>query len=271
MDQHAHRPGQDTSQLGFGWLGPVAVLSALGSALATFLVLAGLTPILPTHFVVIGVFLFNGALILLLIGIVAWQTKRLVRERRAGAAAAGLHVRIVSLFSLVAVIPAILVAVVATFTLERGLDPWFTGSIKDLMGNTVAIARSYRELQCTTLARETQLMAADINRAKVLYDADRSVFRDFMNSRSVFLGFPLTMILEPDGTVVERIEPKKVEGIPTAFAGGPQGGQYRGGDLPIAARGQHFPVRPETGFPWRAHSVRCPGCRSEGDRLPADS
>jgi two-component system nitrogen regulation sensor histidine kinase NtrY len=216
LDQQAAqapRHGQDTSQLGFGWLGPVAVLSALGSALATFLVLAGLTPILPTHFVVIGVFLFNGALILLLLGIVAWQTKRLVRERRAGAAAAGLHVRIVSLFSLVAVIPAILVAVVATVTLERGLDPWFTGSIKDLMGNTVAIARSYRELQCTALARETQLMAADINRAKVLYDADRTVFRDFMNSRSVFLGFPLTMILEPDGTVVERIEPKKVEGI----------------------------------------------------------
>ena len=108
-----------------------------------------------------------------------------------GAAAAGLHVRIVGLFSLVAVLPAILVAVVATVTLERGLDPWFTGSIKDLMGNTVAIARSYRELQCRTLARETQLMAADLNRAKVLYDADRKVFREFMNSRAVFLGFPV--------------------------------------------------------------------------------
>ena len=185
----------------------------MASALATFLVLAGLTPILPTHFVVIWVFVFNGALILLLLGIVAWQTKRLVRERRAGAAAAGLHVRIVGLFSLVAVFPAILVAVVATVTLERGLDPWFTGSIKELMENTVSIARSYRDLQCTSLARETQLMAADLNRAKVLYDADRKVFRDFINSRSVFLSFPLTMILEPDGTVVERIEPKKVEGI----------------------------------------------------------
>nr|WP_246504813.1 PAS domain-containing sensor histidine kinase [Microvirga antarctica] len=188
-------------------------MAALTSALATFLVLAGLTPILPTHFVVIWVFILNGLLIVLLLGIVAWQTKRLVRERRAGAAAAGLHVRIVGLFSLVAVFPAILVAVVATVTLERGLDPWFTGSIKELMGNTVSIARSYRDLQCTTLARETQLMAADLNRAKVLYDADRKVFRDFMNSRSVFLGFPLAMILEPDGTVVERIEPKKVEGI----------------------------------------------------------
>ncbi|WP_227383889.1 sensor histidine kinase NtrY-like [Microvirga rosea] len=212
QDNQAQRQTTDVVQRSLGWLGPIAVLLALASALTTFLVLAGLTPILPTHNVVIWVFILNGVLILLLLGIVAWQTKRLMRERRAGAAAAGLHVRIVGLFSLVAVLPAILVAAVATVTLERGLDPWFTGSIKDLMINTVEIARSYRELQCRTLARETQLMAADLNRAKVLYDADRKVFRDFMNSRAIFLGFPLVEMLEPDGTVVEKLEAKPIEG-----------------------------------------------------------
>jgi two-component system nitrogen regulation sensor histidine kinase NtrY len=208
------RQTAEPSQRGFGWLGYVAVLTALGSALTTFLVLAGATPILPTHNVVVWLFILNGVLIALLIGIVAWQARKLVREHRAGAAAAGLHVRIVGLFSLVAVLPAILVAGVATVTLERGLDPWFTGSIKELMFNTVEIARSYRETQCRTLARETQLMAADLNRAKVLFDADRKLFQEFMNSRAVFLGFPLAMIVEPDGKVVERIESKKLEGVP---------------------------------------------------------
>ncbi|KLK92215.1 ATPase [Microvirga vignae] len=210
------RQGAEQAQGGLGWLGYVAVLAALGSALTTFLVLAGATPILPTHNVVVWLFILNGILILLLLGIVAWQARKLIREHRAGAAAAGLHVRIVGLFSLVAVLPAILVAGVATVTLERGLDPWFTGSLKELMLNTVEIARSYREVQCRTLARETQLMAADLNRAKVLYDADRKLFREFMNSRAVFLGFPLAMILEPNGTVVEKIEAKKLEGVPDA-------------------------------------------------------
>jgi two-component system nitrogen regulation sensor histidine kinase NtrY len=210
----AQRQAADSAQRSLGWLGPIAVLAALASALTTFLVLSGATPILPTHNVVMWVFVLNGALILLLLGIVAWQARRLVRERRAGAAAAGLHVRIVGLFSLVAVLPAILVAAVATVTLERGLDPWFTGSIKELMTNTVEIARSYREMQCRTLARETQLMAADLNRAKVLYDADRKVFRDFLQSRAIFLGFPLAMIVEPDGTVVEKVEVKPIEGMP---------------------------------------------------------
>ena len=214
QDTIGQRQTAEPSQSGLGWLGYGAVLSALASALATFLILAGATPVLPTHNVVVWVFLMNGLLIALLLGIVAWQTRKLVRERRAGAAAAGLHVRIVGLFSLVAVLPAILVAAVATVTLERGLDPWFTGSLKELMNNTVSIARSYRELQCRTLARETQLMAADLNRAKVLFDADRNLFREFMNSRTVFLGFPLAMIVDPDGTVVERIEAKKLDGIP---------------------------------------------------------
>ncbi|MBM6595719.1 sensor histidine kinase NtrY-like [Microvirga pudoricolor] len=200
------------------WFGTIGVMAALASALTTFLVLAGLTPILPTHEVVIGVFIFNGVLILFLLAIVAWQTKRLVRERRAGAAAAGLHVRIVGLFSLVAVLPTILVAGVATVTLERGLDPWFQGSIKELMNNTVAIAQAYRETQCRTLARETQLMAADLNRAKVLFDADRKVFHDFMNSRAVFLGFPVAMLLEPNGTTVDKVEPRPILNLqlPTA-------------------------------------------------------
>ena len=214
QDLQTQRPSADPTHSSLGWLGYAAVLTALASALATFLVLAGWTPILPTHNVVVWVFILNGLLIVVLLGIVVWQARKLVRERRAGAAAAGLHVRIVSLFSLVAVLPAILVAAVATVTLERGLDPWFTGSIKELMSNTVQIARSYREMQCRTLARETQLMAADLNRAKVLYDADRKIFRDFMNSRAVFLGFPLAMILEPNGTVVDRLEIKPLPGVP---------------------------------------------------------
>jgi two-component system nitrogen regulation sensor histidine kinase NtrY len=198
---------------GPGWIGSFAVGAALCSALVTFLVLAGMTPILPTHEVVVWVLLANVVLVIGLIAIVAWESWRLIRARRAGAAASGLHVRIVGLFSLVAAAPAILVAIVASATLERGLDPWFTGSIKALMSNTVEIAESYRDMQCRTLARETQLMASDLNRARVLFDADRRLFTDFVRSRASALGFPTVMLLNPDASVFETIELKPVEGL----------------------------------------------------------
>ncbi|MDB5511023.1 MAG: sensor histidine kinase, partial [Enterovirga sp.] len=184
--------------------------AALCSGLVTFFVLAGMTPILPTHDVVVWVLLTNVVLVVLLIGIVAWEGWSLVRARRAGAAAAGLHVRIVGLFSLVAALPAILVALVASAILERGLNPWFAGSMKELMSNTVEIAQTYRAEQCRSIARETQLMAADLNRAKILFDADRRLFRDFMNARASALGFPVAMLVKQDAAVVERIDIREV-------------------------------------------------------------
>jgi two-component system nitrogen regulation sensor histidine kinase NtrY len=188
------------------------------SALVTFLVLAGMTPILPTHIVVVWALFINLVLVLFLVSIILWETYSLFRARRRGAAAAGLHVRIVALFSLVAAFPAILVAVVASITLERGLDPWFTSSLKALITNTVEIAHAYRDTQCRNMVRETELMAADLNRAKVLYNADRKLFHDFMLSRSVFLGFPNAMLVQADGTVLERIESRNASHLdpPTA-------------------------------------------------------
>jgi two-component system, NtrC family, nitrogen regulation sensor histidine kinase NtrY len=196
-----------------GILGSITVAAALSSALVTFLVLAGMTPILPTHEVVVWLLFLNSVLVVALLTLVIWESWSLFRARRRGTAAAGLHVSIVALFSLVAAFPAVLVAIVASVTLERGLDPWFTSSIKVLITNTVDIARAYRDTQCRMIVRETGLMAADLNRAKVLFDADRKLFRDFMMSRAVFLGFPVAMLINTDGTVVERIEIKPIENL----------------------------------------------------------
>jgi two-component system, NtrC family, nitrogen regulation sensor histidine kinase NtrY len=213
LETPARPPEADPGRRGSGWFGALAVAVALGSALGTFLVLAGMTPILPTHDVVVWMLLFNVLLVVVLIGLVAWEARRLVRARWAGQAGSRLHARVVGLFSLVATLPTVLVAAVAMLTLDRGLAPWFSGDLKALMTDTVAIAHAYRDSQCRTLARDTQLMAADLSRAKVLFDADRTVFRDFMTSRAAFLGFSVAMLVDPDGSTVERVEVKPVEGL----------------------------------------------------------
>jgi len=63
-----------------GWLsrviGLVAVALALLSAVATFLVLANLTPITPTHEVVLALLAFNGITIVLLVGVIAREVWR---------------------------------------------------------------------------------------------------------------------------------------------------------------------------------------------------
>ncbi|PSC06528.1 PAS domain-containing sensor histidine kinase [Alsobacter soli] len=206
----AHREGSRWSRA----IGTGVVVLALLSALATFAVLAGLVPLPPTHDVVLQLFAVNALLILVLLGFVVREAFRLVSARRAGQAASGLHARVVALFALVAALPAILVAVVGWITLERGLDIQFSRYIRQLLSTSVDVANAYRELQCRTIGREINLMAADLARAKPLMDHDRAAYHDFMQSRAVFLGFPVAMLLKNDLSVIERIEIKPIEGLP---------------------------------------------------------
>lgn len=210
--------GTDFNRRGARIIGLTAVFLSLAIAAVTFAILAGLTPILPTHNVVVTVFIVNFFAVLLLILVIAWQARWIWRARRAGLAASGLHRQVMGLFGLVAILPAVFLAVAGTVTLRRGLNPWFTGDVQNLMNMTLSMAQAYRESQCQSLARETQLMAGDLDRAKTIFSIDRNIFKEFMRSRAVFLGFPVALLLDPDGTVVESIEIRKPENFtyPTA-------------------------------------------------------
>ena len=95
--------------------GPLAVASALVLALATFVVFAGLTPIVPSDRVVLGLLGGDGLIVLVLLVLIVLELRRLRAARRAARAGARLHSRFVALFSLVAAIPALVTAIVATF------------------------------------------------------------------------------------------------------------------------------------------------------------
>nr|WP_082767471.1 PAS domain-containing sensor histidine kinase [Bosea sp. PAMC 26642] len=195
--------GEEPRRRVSGWLGAIVVAFALISALVTFLVLSGVTPIAPVHEVVIGVFILNGLLILLLLVIVAFEAAVLVRARRAGAAAAGLHVRIVGLFSIVAALPAILVAVIATITIERGLEPWFSDRMRGAIFKSVEVADAYVAGQCQSLGREIRILSDDLARARPAFETNRQWFETFLTARATALGVPVAAIMRgPDDVVV---------------------------------------------------------------------
>ena len=49
------------------------MMFSLCSGLATYAILTGLTPIVPTHLVVVGMLLINLVLVLAMLVIIAWQ------------------------------------------------------------------------------------------------------------------------------------------------------------------------------------------------------
>src|SRR5207247_10093941 len=91
------------------------------------------TAVAPMHQVVVTLLLANAATVFLLVLVITREVWRIVQARRRGRAAARLHVRIVALFSVIAAVPAIAVAVVASVTLDRGLNRPFSQATRPLI------------------------------------------------------------------------------------------------------------------------------------------
>ena len=187
-------------------IGPAAVGFALFVALGSFVVFAGYSPIAPTNDVLFGLFVANAVTIVMLFGLIVAEAYALYRAWRAQVAGTRLHLRIVGLFSIIAAVPAILMAIVGSITLERSLNPVFMQDVRGFVLNTIDAARLFREGQCKSLLQEASLTASDLDRGKVMFSVDRSLFHEFFRSRATFLGFTAAAIMKPDGSVVDQID-----------------------------------------------------------------
>ncbi|MGN6117174.1 MAG: ATP-binding protein [Nitrobacter sp.] len=194
-----------------GWtlrrlLAPFAIGLALLSAFLTFVVLTGLTPIEPTHRVVVTFLMIDASAILLLVGIIAREVWNLVQARRRGRAAAKLHVQIVGLFSVIAVLPAVLVAIVANVTIDRGLDRLFSGPTKEVIQNSLIVANAYLHEHAQLIRGDILGMATDISNARPLYDQDRGTFRQLLTSSAKARNLPGAMLIDKEGHLLESAQ-----------------------------------------------------------------
>jgi two-component system nitrogen regulation sensor histidine kinase NtrY len=196
------------------WLAPFAVGLALLSAFLTFVVLTGLTAIEPTGVVVVSFILINAATILLLVGIIVSEVWQVMQARRRGRAAARLHIQIVSLFSVIAVLPAVLVAIIANVTIDRGLDRLFSGPMREVIQNSLSIAQAYTNEHAQLISGDIQGMANDIAHARPLFDQDRGTFRELLTASAAARNLPAAMLIDKDRNVLETTQ----TGIQLRFA-----------------------------------------------------
>jgi two-component system nitrogen regulation sensor histidine kinase NtrY len=185
-------------------LGPIAVGLALLSAFITFIVLADLTPIAPTHYVVVTLLLVNASTVLLLLGIIVREVWLVVQARRAGRAGARLHIRIVGLFAIVAAVPAILVAIVASVTLDRGLDRLFNARTRAAVENSRIVAEAYLHDHAQIVRSDILVMAFDMARAEPVFKEDRAQLRQFLTFQASVRGLAAATVIDKNLNVIAR-------------------------------------------------------------------
>ncbi len=190
----------------FALPGLILAGGALISAILSLIVLLGLTPIPPTTNVVIASAGVNSLFVIGLAILIGREIARLLKARRRGRAAARLHVRIVVLFSIVAITPAILVAIFASVTLNVGLDRWFSLRTQSIVSSSMAVAQAYMMENASYLQGQTVSMSNDLERNRALYSLDRTGFADLMTRQARGRGMLGAFLVRADGSTIVQAE-----------------------------------------------------------------
>jgi len=184
------------------WVGLVVVSLSLVSALATFLILTGLTPITPRNDIVLVVLFLNVILIAAMLGVVAWQAYGLWQAWRQKLAGARLHVRIVLLFSLVAALPAMLLAIAATTTFARSIDGWFSSRTRAIIENSLYVAKSYVDEHGLVIRTDAVNMARDVDAALAQGGTGAADLQKVLMGQAGLRDLPAAYIVDASGKPV---------------------------------------------------------------------
>jgi two-component system, NtrC family, nitrogen regulation sensor histidine kinase NtrY len=209
--------------------GIITVVLALVTASISFAILIGITPITPDRNVTLALVIVNVALIIFLILLICREIFRIVSARRSGKAASRLHVRIVALFSLIAAIPAIVVAIVASVTLNLGLDRWFDTNTRDIVSSSQSLTRAYIGETALNLQSTSFSMLLELDAQRTLYSLDRGGFIRYMTLQAGGRGLLGAFLVREGGDVVvksetgveSRLPPPTEDALKTAVDGKP--------------------------------------------------
>jgi two-component system nitrogen regulation sensor histidine kinase NtrY len=178
--------------------------AASASGVATYLALTGAPPFGPHPVVVLA--LLNLDLVLFL-ALAALVTKRFVEvwvERRRGLAGSRLQVRLVVLFSLISVLPTIIVAVFSYLFFSFGIESWFSDKVRTAISESVEVADAYVKEHQQAIRADALSMANDLDRNAATLQLNPQLIVPILTTQASMRGLTEAAILDRTGTMLAR-------------------------------------------------------------------
>jgi len=187
-------------------LGLVLVAIATVFSLGTFALISNLLPVPPTRDLVRGALVGDALLLAAIAFMVGQEVFRLGRAWLEGKAAARLHLRVVALFAFIAALPAVMVAVAFTVSLNQGFDHWFESRTRQVVDNVLTVASAYMQEHSRVLRADLISIATSLDAAKPLYDYEPSRFESLMQLQASLHGLKSAFLLDKNAKVILRTD-----------------------------------------------------------------
>lgn len=141
-----------------------------------------------------------------LAAILLHRLMRVARAWRSAATGARLHVRFVTLFSLAALAPAIIVAAFLGFTFSQGVERWFSQRVESAIENAADVGRAYVDLASGGVSGEVEAMAVDLNLAVRGLVEEPNRYVAFLAAQAERRNLVSAYVIDAQGRVLARAE-----------------------------------------------------------------
>ena len=182
----------------------LVVIASLVSGGATYAALTGRGFDEPSSTLIIVLLNIDVFLLLVLTLLIGRRLLRLWVARKSGVAGSRLYVRLALLFGVMAVVPAIMMAVFSALFFTLGVQSWFGERVSTAINEAAAVARAYLSEHQQVIRADALTVANDINRQWPQLSQGPSVLNNYLSTQAAFRGLTEAVIFTSDWKVIAK-------------------------------------------------------------------
>ena len=153
--------------------------------------------------------------LVLLISLIIIITKRLVNiwsRKKSGQLGAQLHSRVVVMFSILAAVPAIIVAIFGAIFFTIGIDNWFSSQVKNALNKSLSVSEAYIEQGQKQIGLHSIDIARIVNSSGILINIEsldiqkENNLKKFLNKIAYEKGLTELIIFDKNSKIIAESE-----------------------------------------------------------------
>ena len=200
------------------WVAVSLGFLACFSVIFTYMAIRGMEPFGPDSIWVSRLLVVDLILLLILAIFIGWRVARVWTERVRDSAGSRLHVRLVTLFGFISIIPALVVAGASILFFKFGVETWFSSEVRTALNQSVAVAEAYMAEHKNNIRADVLAVSKSLNLEANALQGNPKLLNYALNVQSSLRGLTEAIVfISSTGEVLARAGLTYVlefEGIP---------------------------------------------------------
>ncbi|MGH9885278.1 MAG: PAS domain-containing protein, partial [bacterium] len=155
-----------------------------------------------------GLTVLNLTLLLILIVVLGRNVVRVVMERRRKALGARFRMRLVLVFLLMAVAPALLVLLVGSDLIEQTVDRWFSVDVERMLSSVQSLGSAVHTAHLDRSRGNAHILARELEARDLLDPAKQGRLRRTIELRARELRADMVTVVAPQGEILTVMDPR---------------------------------------------------------------